>query len=437
MGLDLARLLSEPLPSSLKGLPPVAPGFATRDVGAQGWNVLAGDLPMPVAVVKASALAHNIAALPAYLGRAGIELAPHGKTTMCPQLFERQLDAGAWGITVATIHQAAVLDAIGVPRVLVANQLVGRAEIAMLAAMSRRSPHRHFYVLVDSIAGARALEEGFAAMPDTPPARVLIEMGFAGGRCGVRARGEGVALARAIAAMDHVEVHGIEGYEGLIVGDDPVADAVAVDAYLGEIVASFEAVRDAGLFADPREILLSAGGSAYFDLVARRLAGEARTGLVPLVPLVRSGCYVTHDSGFYQRLLGEIAARGVGGAAPTLRPALEVWTRVLSTPEPGRAILSAGKRDLSFDIDLPVPLLWFRTGVHDRPQPLDGVALTRLSDQHAFVDIDRNGPPRPELAVGDFVALGISHPCTTFDKWPLLIEVDDAYTVVGGLRTCF
>ncbi len=434
MGLDLTAWLSAPLPPSLKGLPPVAPGFASRDVGAQGWNLLAGDLPMPVAVLKASALAHNIAALPAYLERAGIELAPHGKTTMCPQLFERQLAAGAWGITVATIHQAAVADAMGVPRVLIANQLVGRAEIAMLAAMSRRAPGRHFYVLVDSIAGARALDEGFAAEPGVPPARALIEMGFAGGRCGVRGQAEGLALARAIAAMDHVEVRGVEGYEGLIVGDDPAADAVAVNAYLRDVVALFEAVDAAGLFADPHEILLSAGGSAYFDLVARTFAGEARPGLVPIV---RSGCYVTHDSGFYRRLLGEIEARGVAGPAPGLKPALELWTRVLSVPEPGRAILSAGKRDLSFDLDLPVPLLWFRAGVHDGPQPLGGVALTKLSDQHAFVDIDRTDPLRPDLAVGDLVALGISHPCTTFDKWPLLIEVDDSYAVVGGLRTCF
>lgn len=433
MGLDLARWLSEPL-QSLKGLPEVAQGFSTLDVGTQGWNVLACDLPMPVAVVKASALAHNITALPAYLDRAGIELAPHGKTTMCPQLFERQLAAGAWGITVATIHQAAVLDAIGVPRILIANQLVGYAEIAMLAAMSRRSPHRLFHVLVDSIEAARALEDGFAAEPGTPPARVLIEMGFAGGRCGVRTKEEGVALARSVAAMDHVELRGIEGYEGLIVTNDPDADAMVVSAYLREVVALCEAVHDAGLFADPGEILLSAGGSAYFDLVARHFAREARPGLVPIV---RSGCYVTHDSGFYQRLLGEIEARGIGGAAPQLRPALEIWTRVLSTPEPGRAILSAGKRDLSFDIDLPVPLMWFRAGVHDRPQGIDGAVLIKLSDQHAFVDIDERHPLRSTLAVGDLVALGISHPCTTFDKWPLLYEVDDSYAVVGGLRTCF
>lgn len=434
MGLELTAWLTEPLPPSTKGLPPVRGGFATRDIATQGWNLLAGDLPMPVAVVKAAALAHNVVALPSYLARAGMELAPHGKTTMCPQLFERQLDAGAWGITVATIHQAALLDEIAVPRILIANQLVGRAEIGMLAAMSRRSPERHFYVLVDSIEGARALNDGFAVEAGAPPARALIEMGFAGGRCGVRDGAQGLALARAIAAMDHVELRGVEGYEGLIVGHDPVADAVAVDSYLHDVVALFEAIHDDGLFADPREVLLSAGGSAYFDLVTRQFASKSRPGLVSIV---RSGCYVTHDSGFYRRLLGEIAARGVAGPAPTLRPALEIWTRVLSVPEPARAILSAGKRDVSFDIDLPVPLLWFRPGVHDRPQPLHGVSLTKLSDQHAYLDLDSDGAAPLDLAVGDLVALGISHPCTTFDKWPLLIEVDDSYTVVGGLRTWF
>lgn len=434
MGLELGALLADPLPPSTKGLPPVPAGFATRDIGARGWNVLTGDLPMPVAVVKSSAAVHNIATLASYLERSGVRLAPHGKTTMCPQLFERQLAAGAWGITVATIHQAAVLDAVGVPRVLIANELVGRSEIAMLAAMSRRAPHREFYVLVDSIEGARALDKGFAAEAGAPPARVLIEMGFPGGRCGIRDTDQGVALALSIKAMARVELHGVEGYEGLIVSGDPAADATAVDAYLDEVIALFRSLDEADLFADPEEILLSAGGSAYFDLVARQFAGELRSGVVPLV---RSGCYVTHDSGFYRRLLLEIEKRGAAGPAPTLAPALEVWTRVLSVPEPGLAILSAGKRDVSFDIDMPTPILWFRAGLHATPQRIAGLTISKLSDQHAFVDFEQGGERAVPLAVGDLVALGISHPCTTFDKWPLLMEVDDSYAVLGGLKTCF
>lgn len=432
MALDLASLLTAPLPPGTKGLPAVPRGFSTADVARQGWNILAGDLPMPVAVLKASALSNNIAAMQAYLSASAMQLAPHGKTSLCPQLFERQLDAGAWGITVATISQLRLCHEIGVPRVLMANELVGGAEIALFSRLCADAPDREYYVLVDSISGAEQIQAGFAGMQRAPPARVLVEVGFAGGRCGVRNIEEGLVLARAVARMDRLLLCGIEGYEGLITGPDPRVNAQAVDAYLAVVTGLFRAVRNEGLFADPGQILLSAGGSAYYDLVMQLFAGEADPAVIPVV---RSGCYLTQDFGFYHRLLAEIDARAVLGPAPALRPALEIWARVLSHPEPGRAILSAGKRDLSFDIDLPVPQAWFRAGRHSMPQPIQGWHIAQLSDQHGFALA--HGEDATALAVGDLVALGISHPCTTFDKWSLLFEVDDDYAVIGGLKTCF
>ncbi len=114
---------------------------------------------------------------------------------------------------------------------------------------------------------------------------------------------------------------------------------------------------------------------------------------------------------------------------------MEVRARVLSHPESSRAILGAGKRDLSHDIDLPVPVKTFRPGTDTAPQPIHGWRIAQLSDQHAFALADPDGAT--PLAIGDMVALGISHPCTTFDRWPLMYEVDDDYAVIGGLRTFF
>ena len=117
-----------------------------------------------------------------------------------------------------------------------------------------------------------------------------------------------------------------------------------------------------------------------------------------------------------------------------LQPALQVWAVVQSLPEPGRAICAFGKRDVSFDIDLPRAELWHRPGLPAAAQPAPaGLAVVKLNDQHAFVD----GAGTAALAVGDLLGFGISHPCTTFDKWPLLLEVDDAFNVVGAIRTCF
>jgi D-serine dehydratase len=125
----------------------------------------------------------------------------------------------------------------------------------------------------------------------------------------------------------------------------------------------------------------------------------------------------------------EIAALGSG-----LQAALELWAYVQSIPEPGLAIATLGKRDVSFDAHMPVPEQWFRPGTHTRPQALGaGFQVTALNDQHAYLALPADSP----LRVGDMVSFGISHPCTTFDKWRLLFVVDDDYRVIEGIRTFF
>lgn len=427
MGLD--DIINMALPLGTKGLPLDGSVACLGDLSGRGLNLLRGDLPMPVAVLKRSALDNNLKVMQAYIEHAGVCLAPHAKTTMCPQLFARQLAHGSWGLSVATMTQFKLCHDLGVANLILANQLVGRAEIIALARMSAEAPERNAYVLVDSLDGARAISAGFAAVPGAPPARLLIEVGMTDGRCGVRTLDEGLALARAIHALPHVELHGVEGYEGLIVSDHAGSDAWAVSAYLRTMLQLFDALTADNLFADPDQIILSAGGSAYYDMAAHILA----TGAKGMVPVLRCGCYLTHDSGFYRRLLARIADRAVVGPAPQLTPALQVWTRVISRPQPDQAIVMMGKRDVSFDIDLPMPRLWYREGLHDAPQPIAGVIVDKLSDQHGFLTV----PAGTDLAVGDLIGCDISHPCTTFDKWSVLMEVDDDYTVVGGFKTFF
>ena len=152
--------------------------------------------------------------------------------------------------------------------------------------------------------------------------------------------------------------------------------------------------------------------------------------------MLRSGCYLTHDHTAYAGAERARRARSalIDGLGEGFRPALEVWTHVQSRPEPERAYLTAGKRDLSYDLDLPQPVAWLRPGAHAAPRSLGpDHRVLRLNDQHAHLGI----PPASPLAVGDLVALGISHPCTTFDKWQLLYLVDDDYTVIDAIRTFF
>ena len=431
-GLALASLDEQLLSPGNKGLPIVEP-LRQGAIGVQGWNVLHADTSFPVAVLKTAALKHNLEWMRAFCERHGVLLAPHGKTTMSPQLFGAQLANGAWGITLASASQVQVAHRFGVRRVLLANQLIAPADIRSILALLRGDPDFACVVLADSLAGVARLAQAVAAHPLQRPLPVLVELGLAGKRAGCRTPEEALTVARAIAGAPGLLLAGFEGYEGLLVSEDRESDLRAVDAFLAQLVALAQSADDEGLFTGT-EILLSAGGSSYFDLVAR---GFARAGNLskPVKAILRSGCYLTSDHGLYERHIRELNVREDEGEG--LRPALEVWSMVQSRPEPMLAILTMGKRDASHDAGLPVPLAWHRPGP-GVPHPLpEGAAIAKMNDQHAYLRLPEGHPLCSELAVGDLVGCGISHPCTTFDKWKLLLEVDDGYAVRGAINTFF
>lgn len=433
-GLALSSLDEQLLQPGTKGLPVTEP-LRQGAVGLQGWNVLRGDTSFPVAVLKASALLHNLAWMRAFCERHGATLSPHGKTTMSPQLFAAQLANGAWGITLASATQVQVAHRFNVRRVLLANQLVARADIAAVLALLHEDPDFECFVLADSLEGVARLSQALTARGLARPLPVLVELGIEGKRAGCRMLDEALAVARAIAGADGLALAGIEGYEGLLVTQDPEADLRAVNAFLARLVELVKTADGEGLFGHA-EILLSAGGSSYFDLVARGFAGVEGLSR-PLRAVLRSGCYLTSDHGSYRRLLARLDGRE---ARPEegLRPALEVWSMVQSRPEPGLAILTMGKRDASYDEALPVPVYTHRPGSEAQgPAALPpGCAIVKMNDQHAYLSLPE-GPIRDELKIGDLVGCGISHPCTTFDKWQVLLAVDDAYTVTQALNTFF
>ena len=430
----LAALDAWTLDDTVKGFPGGHAPIPLAQVARTGWNVLQQDLPFPVAVLKASALDGNRAWMRAFLAATGVSLAPHGKTTMSPQLFQAQLDDGAWGITCATISQLQVYRRFGIRRVLLANQVVGRRNLAYLFDELARDPAFEPYVLVDSVAGVEQLAAAARARPAGRALPVLLEVGQPMLRTGARDMEEAHAIVAAIeASAPHLALHGVESYEGLIAGEP--ADVRARIAALLDFhleVAAHAVASPAASAADP--FILSAGGSEFFDVVANGLQ-RASLGR-PTQVVLRSGCYLTQDHLHYARAFERILARQLAGAVipGALRPALEVWGCVQSRPEPTRAYVTGGKRDLSFDWELPTPALWYRDGLHRVPQPMPaGHRAVGINDQHTHLELPADSP----LSVGDLVGFGISHPCTTFDKWQLLYVVDDAYDVVDAVRTFF
>lgn len=436
-GLALSGLEEQVLQPGTKGLAITAP-LRQGAIGVQGWNVLHGDTSYPVAVLKTSSLRHNLEWMRDFCARHAVSLAPHGKTTMCPQLFGAQLAHGAWAITLANAVQVQVAHRFGVRRVIVANQLVARSDVRAVLQLLHDDPDFECFVLADSLAGVARLAEEAQRHAQARPLPVLVELGLAGKRAGCRTPEEALTVARAIEHAPGLALAGFEGYEGLLVSDDRAADLRAVADFTARLCALVREADDEGLFGMP-EILLTAGGSSYFDLVARAfgaLAGDAQALSRPLRPVLRSGSYVSSDHGIYLDAIAELDAREGIDPAHGLLPALELWSVVLSRPEPGLAILALGKRDASHDAGLPVALQYHSPGP-GLPRALPaGCAIVKLNDQHAYLALPE-GPIRTLLAVGDLVGCGISHPCTTFDRWSLLLGVDDDYTVRFGLNTFF
>jgi D-serine dehydratase len=421
----IRQLAAEEIDQTAKGLPARA-RVAPAGVAAQHWNVLASDLPFPVMVIRESALAHNLRAMAEWCARHDLWLAPHGKTTMAPQILARQAEAGAWAITFATVSQAMVGAKFGFERLLIANQVTGAANLRALAALV---DEHECYCLIDSVEGARALAAGLERAGARRPLGVLVEWGRAGWRTGVRSVDGGLeVLAEAARHPRQLRPCGVEAFEGLASSPaGPEDEAREVDEFLAGLRELGRELR-LRLPADQTP-LLSIGGTAFLDRVldaARQVAGEFRV-------VIRSGCYVTHDHGFYRRKQEAMRARA-GDAVPDFIPALELWSVVQSTPSPGLAYLTFGKRDCSHDLELPMPLASLAAGEPlSSARPLAESRVTGLNDQHAAMKIGEG----EEVGLGDLVCCGLSHPCTAFDKWRVIPIVDDDYNVIDLYRTFF
>ena len=385
---------------------------------------LVRDVSLPALVIHRAALEHNIRWMQDFVSRSGAELAPHGKTSMTPALFRRQLAQGAWGMTLASAVQTCTAYAGGVRRVLMANQLVGRANMALIADLQEDVTFE-FHCMVDHPDNVQALGEFFAERGQR--LNVMIEYGVVGGRCGCRTEQQVLDLAAAIKAQPALALTGIEGYEGVIHGDQAISGIRALAASLVRL--ALELQQD-GAFALDKPII-TASGSAWYDLIAEGFEAEASSGR--FLSILRPGSYVVHDHGIYKDAQCCVLDRR-SDLHEGLRPALEVWAHVQSLPEPGFAVIALGKRDVAYDAGLPMPLKRYREGV--LPAVGDDVSactVTAVMDQHAFMTIAAG----TELKVGDIISFGTSHPCLTFDKWRTGCLVDEQLNVVESLEIVF
>lgn len=394
------------------------------EIVKRGWNLLHEDLCLPAAVLYRDKLQHNLEWMKRFTSAYGMKLAPHGKTSMAPKLFNLQLEAGAWGITVATAQQTRVAYEHGVRRVLMANELVGKQNFEIVARLLA-DPEFEYFCLVDSAELVDAMGEFFAARGLR--VNVLVELGVDGGRAGVRSDAQLDTLLKALERWSRcMIVCGVEIYEGVLKEEAEIR----VFAQRG-VDAMRRLANEKRLGRMPG--VLTGAGSAWYDIIAEVFSAAHFGGDVEIV--LRPGCYLTHDAGNYREAQARILAcnRMARELQSDLETALHVWAYVQSVPESQRAIVGMGRRDVAFDSGLPVPALHFRPGEKTaKPAPVHW-QVTKLMDQHAYLQI---GSPA-EVKVGDMIGFDICHPCLTFDKWRVIPVLDGAYRVVDIVQTFF
>jgi D-serine dehydratase len=393
-----------------KGFPIDSYGKTLEQFLATNPNLFTANFQFPIMVLKESAVKNNIAQMMSFCNSVDAQLAPHVKTTMSPQLAQMQVAAGATALTVANFWQGRIFLKHGFKNLIIANEVLDPTAIAEIAKINKQKQAEIIFY-VDSILALEIIQKH---TPSEGEQNLFIEIGTENGRGGVRELSLVEQLAQLIKADKRLNLIGVTGFEGA------VPDAARgrrgekkISKFCQKIVAAAELAYP---YKSDQPFVISAGGSAYFDIVARELNKFEK----PRRLLLRSGGYITHDHKYYE----EIYPFALSDRS--FKPAIEVWAQVISKPEKDFGVLNLGKRDIGNDLHNPIPIKSY-----DGQVKSFSAVIEKLNDQHGYLR------GKQEFSLAQLIGLGISHPCTTFDKWGLIPLVNDDYDLIDCLQTFF
>jgi len=417
--LKVAKLNEAEISSTFKGFPINSHSKSIGEFLETHPHLFSSDFQFPLAILRKSALETNLKRMARYCTEVGADIAPHVKTHMSPEIAQMQIDHGAWALTVANFSQANIFLDFGFKRIFIANEIVEPSAIREISRLNQTG-EIEIYFYVDSLENFNLVKSALGSSQNES-IHLFLEIGLSGARAGIRNLDEVEPLIVAINQDARFDIAGVAGFEGMVHVKDRTEEGLKdIRAFCQRIVSAGRILQNV---QSRPEVILSAGGSAHFDIVVEEFAtfGEGSK------TLIRSGGYVSHDHGIYERTYA------FAQAAPPDRfaPAIEVWAQVLSQPDENWAILNLGKRDVGNDLENPFPVKRVRRGTTS-VEPYSG-RIDRFNDQHGYLHFDNTN----DVNIGDVIGMGISHPCTTFDKWRYIPVVDDGYQVVQVVHTFF
>jgi D-serine deaminase-like pyridoxal phosphate-dependent protein len=348
--------------------PPAQPGMPLADADT------------PALILDLDAFERNLATM-AEVAR-GLRLRPHAKSHKCPEIAKRQVAAGAVGVCCQKVSEAEALVDGGVGDVLIANEVVGRAKLARIATLAKRA---RLSVCVDDAENARDLDA--AARAAGVRLDVLVEVDVGAQRCGVAPGAPALGLARVVSGCENLRFAGLQAYQGAAqhlrsIGERRAAIAQAIE----KARATRDLIEDEGLDC---EVVTGAGtGSFLFEQ-----ASGVYTELQP-------GSYVFMDADY---------GRNSWEGFPRFEQSLYVWTTVMSTPAPGRAVVDAGLKAHSVDSGMPL--------VVGRP----GVEYVKASDEHGVLKVAA-GARAPALGAKLRLIPGHCDPTVNLYDWLVAVR---------------
>lgn len=291
-------------------------------------------LDTPVLLVDLPKLDRNIGTMAAFAIRHGVGLRPHVKTHKCVMIAWRQIDAGAIGVSCATLGEAEAMVDAGIPSVLLTTPIVTPGKIARLVALAARAGPDGLLLVADNPDNVDALAHAASSL--SHPLAVLVDHAAAYGRTGVADAVAAIALARRIAAHPALRLRGLQAYAGniqhIVDRHDRASAAASVAATVSDLIA---VAADAGVRFD---IITGGGtGTSAFDA-----PGGVFTEIQP-------GSYVFMDAEY------ENVLRDDADVSPFFT-ALRVQASVVSTNAPGRVTVDAGTKSFATDAGLPLAI---------------------------------------------------------------------------------
>lgn len=423
-----SRFITNEIENSLQVIPFEKGSGNVSTLAKNGWDLLKEEVSFPVAVIKEQNVQNNAKWMQKFSQESMVELAPHGKTTMAPELFKLQIEQGCWGISLATVPQVINASQHGIKRIILANQLIGAFHFKLIADLLT-STDLELYCFVDSAENIHQLGKYFSQRGVV--LKILLEIGVEGGRCGWRNTDNVDDVIEAIGEYDCLALSGVSFYEGVIHGEQAQSK---IENLINNVYKLTTKLHQQKLFTQD-EVIITGAGSAWYDVVASQFKNMPLISGLICRYIIRPGCYLIHDTGIYQQAQNDILQRSQFACdiEGKLDSSLEIWAYVQSIPEPGLVIIGLGKRDVAFDAGLPTPEMHYKPEWKVPQKVEKSWQVVEIMDQHCMMKVSSNSG----LSVGDLIVFSTSHPCLTIDKWRKLGVINNEYTINKTITTYF